>query len=89
MNALVPVSFKEATNNLVPSAPCNLPKGLNVYADGETCVTRWKLSFFQRLSILFFGRIWLGVKSGYSMPPVWLDCGKTVFPLKKKGAPNG
>lgn len=44
-----------------------------------TCISCWKASFWDRLKFLFHGKIWLGVVSGSTQPPVWLDCTRTVF----------
>lgn len=44
------------------------------------CISLWKASFWQRIWFLFHGNIWLGVVSGESQPPVWLDCKKSIFP---------
>ena len=80
-----PIKFPEANKNLLkPQSMTDEECGsLWVYTDGRQCISCWRLSFIQRLKALFFGRIWLGVLSGYTQPPVWLDCEKTVF--KKEG----
>ena len=82
MNALKPVNFKEANRELLPGLQNQ--KSIVVFTDGEQCISRWKLTFLQRLSVLFFGRIWLGIRSGCSMPGVWLDCGRTCFIKEQK-----
>lgn len=50
-----------------------------VFTDTKMCVSCWKLNWKERLSALFFGTIWLGILSGATQPPVWLDCTRTVF----------
>jgi hypothetical protein len=35
----------------------------------------WK----ERLSALFFGKVWLSVHSGHTQPPVWLMAEKEIF----------
>lgn len=76
-----PIKFPEANKNLLK--PDNMTdeecSSLWVYTDGRECVSCWKLNFRQRLSVLIHGKIWLGVLSGYTQPPVWLDCNNTVF----------
>ena len=52
---------------------------LKVYTDGEVCISCWKLSLKERVKALLYGRVWLGILSGHTQPPVWLDCDKTVF----------
>lgn len=53
---------------------------LHIFQDpkGQT-ISLWTAPFWQRVKFLFHGCIWLGVLSGKSQPPVWLDCTKTVF----------
>ena len=51
--------------------------------DGQ-CISCWTVPFWQRLKFLFHGKIWLGILSGNTQPPVWLDCQKTVFVKEKK-----
>lgn len=84
MNALKPVPFKEANRELYPAMYSKQHKGIVVFTDGEQCISRWKLTLRQRLSVLIFGRMWLGIRSGNSMPGAWLDCGMTCFIKEKK-----
>lgn len=76
-----PVKFPEATKNLLK--PNDMTddecRSLWVFNDGEVCVSRWRLSFVDRLRILLYGHIWLTVHSGQTQPPVRLDSTKTVF----------
>lgn len=88
-NALKPVNFKEATDLLVPAVKGPNHKELHVFTDGEQCISCWKLTLRQRLCVLIYGRMWLGIRSGYSMPGVWLDCGRTCFVKKKRKAKGG
>lgn len=81
MSALSPIKFPEANKNLLKphdmtDEECS---SLWVYSDGEQCISCWKLTFWQRIQALLFGRIWLSVLFGQTQPPVWLDCSKTVF----------
>ena len=80
------IKFKQANKNLLKpdSMTDEECSSLWVFTDGRQCVSCWKLNLKQRLSALFFGRIWLSVLSGYTQPPVWLDCTKTVFEERKK-----
>ena len=52
--------------------------GVHRTEDGQ-CISKWKASFRDRVKFLFHGTIWLGVVSGKTQPPVWLDCTKTIF----------
>lgn len=78
---LIPSKFPEANRNLLKpddmtDEECS---SLWVYTDGRECVSCWKLNLRQRLTVLIHGTIWLGILSGKTQPPVWLDCDKTVF----------
>ena len=78
---MYPVKFPEANRNLLkPDNMTNEECGsLWVYTDGGACISCWKLSWKARLSVLFHGKVWLGVLSGGTQPPVWLTAAKTVF----------
>lgn len=77
-----PKKFKEATVKLnKPGSMTDEQCGsLYVYQspDGQS-ISCWKASLWERIKFLFHGKIWLGVYSGKSQPPVWLDCTRTVF----------
>lgn len=87
MSALNAIKFPEANKNL--SKPASMTdeecSSLWVYNDGRVCISCWELTFRQRLAALIHGRVWLGILSGYTQPPVWMDCGKTVF-VKEEAA---
>jgi hypothetical protein len=75
-----PVSFPE--KNLTLNAPAGMEdecSSLDIFTDGKQCLSLWSLSFKERLQILLRGKIWLGVLSGHTQPPVWLSSEKTVF----------
>ena len=76
---MVPVKFVESNRDL--AAPSGMPncKSLPVHTDGRQCVSCWSASWKERLSILFFGKVWLYVVSGRTQPPVCIDGCKTVF----------
>ena len=85
-----PIKFKEATKCLskpqsMTDEECN---SLWVYSDGNICISLWKLSFAERLKALFFGKIWLGILSGQSQPPVWISAMKTVFEKRTQQKEN-
>ncbi len=50
--------------------------------EDNECISLWAAPFWTRVKFLFHGKLWLGVLSGKTQPPVWLDMTKTVF-LKK------
>lgn len=78
---LTPTKFPETNKNLLKpdSMTDEECSSLWVYTDGRECISCWQLTLRQRLTALIHGKIWLGVLSGYTQPPVWLDCDKTVF----------
>lgn len=80
-DTMKPVKFEQA--NRILSKPSNMTddecSSLWVYSDGKTCISCWKMTWLQRIKALLFGRVWLGIYSGNTQPPVWLDCDKTVF----------
>ena len=83
-----PKYFKESTGYLKkPSSMTDEECGsLHIFQDENsgTCISLWTVSFWERLKFLFHGHIWLGVLSGNTQPPVWLNCKKTVFTNPKK-----
>lgn len=81
-----PIEFKEQTHVLKrPDALTDLECGsLGAWSDGKQCISCWKPSFRERISILFNGRLWLSVWGGNTQPPVWIDGTKTVFNKKSK-----
>ena len=83
-----PIDFPQSTKVLQrPSTMTEQEcQSLHVWSDGKQCVSCWKLSFKERLNVLFNGKVWLGVLSGKSQPPVFLS-GECVFgkaPLKER-----
>lgn len=52
---------------------------LGVYTDGEQTISCWRMTWRERLSALFYGRVWLYVHFGINQPPVALSATKTVF----------
>ena len=76
-----PVKFPQATTEL--KKPVSMSEEecapLWVFQDGQQCISCWRLSFWERVKFLLHGRIWLGILSGQTQPPVWLSAEKTVF----------
>ena len=76
-----PIKFKQANRELLgpklmTDDEC---RNLWVFTDDTECVSCWKLSFKERIRALIYGKVWLGVLSGNTQPPVWLDCNDTGF----------
>lgn len=77
-----PIKFDQAMIELKKPASMTDDEcgSLHIYQTSDgTCVSLWTVSFWKRLQFLFHGKIWLGVQSGKTQPPVWLDCTKTIF----------
>ena len=76
-----PIKFKEATVQL--SKPKSMSDdecgSLWIYQQNNECIPCWTVSLWHRFKFLFHGKIWIGILSGNTQPPIWLDCTKTVF----------
>ena len=80
------IKFKQSTKTLGP------PKGMTkeecrdlpVWTDGTQVISLWKMSWRERFSALFFGKVWLSVYSGQTQPPVWLMATKEIFKEEKQ-----
>jgi len=71
-----PIKFKEQTTILYGRWSI---KPLPIYSDGTVCVSCWRLKFAEKIKALFFGKIWLRVRSGNTQPPVSMICDKRGF----------
>jgi len=75
-----PVQFQEANKILTP-----LPvqgrelQNLAILTDGQQCLSCWQMTWRERLSALFFGRVWLCIFSGPTQPAVWIDAKRKVL----------
>lgn len=83
-----PIDFPQSTKVLQkPSTMSdNECSSLHVWNDGKQCVSCWKPTFKERMNILFGGKVWLGVLSRKTQPPVFVS-GEMVFekaPLKAR-----
>jgi len=76
-----PKNFEQANKKLGP--PMGMTKeecgDLPVFTDGQQCISLWQMTWRERLSALFFGKIWLSVYSGQTQPPVWLSAEREIF----------
>lgn len=75
-----PIDFSQSTKVLQrPSTMAESEcQSLPVWNDGKQCVSCWKATFKERVKILFTGKVWLGVLSGKTQPPVFVT-GENVF----------
>jgi len=75
-----PRTFEQANKNLVkPEGMTEECGDLPVFSDGTQCISLWKMTWRERFSALFFGKIWLSVYSGQTQPPVWLSAEREIF----------
>lgn len=76
-----PIKFEQVNKTL--TAPPGMTEAecgsLPVWTDDQQCISCWQMTWRERLSALFFGRIWLSVHSGQTQPPVWLMATKQIF----------
>lgn len=73
------IDFPEAHIVIAENQPEYLPMGAYVH-DDQVITCCWKLSFSERLSILFSGQIWHSIwTSGKSLQPQRLDTWKPTM----------
>lgn len=78
--------FKEATIEL--KKPDSMTKedcgNLHVFqSENGQCISLWSASLWTRIKFLFHGKLWLGVCSGTTQPPVWLEMKSNIFSSKE------
>jgi hypothetical protein len=76
-----PIPFAQSNKTLGPPPGMTNEEcgSLPIYNDGVYCVSCWQMSWRERLSALFFGKVWLHVMGGHTQPPVAIDVTKTIF----------
>jgi hypothetical protein len=69
-----PIDFPQSTKVLQKPGTMTDEEcaSLHVWSDGKQCVSKWHLSPWERVKVLFGQDIWLGVMSGKTQPPVFL-----------------
>ena len=80
-----PTEFEEQEDTLVrPDSMTDDECGpLPIFrTDDDYIISCWQASFKDRLKFLFVGKMWLGIMTGKSQPPVWLDT-KRPFTTRK------
>ena len=85
-----PIKFEQVNKTLSParytkkySSEVEGIDPLPIYTNSEQCVSCWQMSWRERFSALFFGKVWLQVLSGESHPPVFIRVQRTFFLTRK------
>jgi hypothetical protein len=83
---MIPIKFPES--NAILTRPVDMTEeecmSLSVHTDGVFCISCWRPTLRERLSILLFGKVWVWVRSGRTQPPIALDGKKSIF-IRVKG----
>lgn len=82
-----PLHFKEAQIELKKPASMTDEECGSLWihrSKKNECISLWTTSFWERLKFLFHGKLWIGILSGQTQPPVWLDMKKTMFIQEKE-----
>lgn len=76
-----PIEFAEQNKTLTKPAGMTDEEcgSLPVYNDGAQSISCWGLSWRERISALWHGRIWLQIYAGRTQPPVSLTAARTIF----------
>ena len=77
-----PLKFKEATVELKKPLSMTDEECGSLFihqSKRNECISLWTTSFWERLKFLFHGKLWIGVLSGKTQPPIWLDMTNAVF----------
>lgn len=73
-----PIKFPESNVELQAPAGVENCEPLNVFTNGQVCLSCWKVPFLSRLKFIFTGKIWLGV-CGHTQPPVYILVNENPF----------
>ena len=81
-----PIRFKEVNKWLdkPESMTTEECKSMFIYTDNRECISCWRLTFWERMKILFLGKLWVRIVSGKTQPPIALTIAKTIFELESK-----
>ena len=52
---------------------------LPVYTDGDLCISCWRPTLRERLSVALFGRVWVSVLGGPTQPPISVWAERAAF----------
>ena len=79
-----PTHFEQVTNVLErPDSMTDEECGpLPIFRENGTCISLWRMSLRERISALFFGRVWVWVYSGKTQPPISLSAERNIFEVE-------
>ena len=81
-----PERFREANLKLTAPSGMTTPcTDLWIHTDGTVAVSRWRMTWKERITALLHGRVWLWVISGETQPPVALEARWDVFKCRDIG----
>ena len=66
-----PVNFLLVNSTVgKPDSGKDVVEALPIFNDGERSLSCWKMTWRERIAALLFGKAWVWVKNGKSMPPM-------------------
>jgi hypothetical protein len=76
-----PIDFKESTKVLHKPESMSDEEcySMAVFCDGKNCISKWTMSWKERLHCFIRGYVWVWVLSGNTQPPISVSSTKTVF----------
>lgn len=83
---MTPAAFPQSNKTLQPPGGMENCVPLQIWTDGRTCVSCWRADWRERLSILFFGRVWIWVWFGATQPPIQLLGHRNIFGTQRAPA---
>ncbi len=75
---MTPVNFPEANSQLLAAGIPNCGD-LPVFKDGEQIISKWRMTWRERVSALLFGTAFVYVMAARTSPPVAVTVARTVF----------
>jgi len=71
---MTPTNFQAANQVVIISET----DAMHVRHEGEYCLSCWRLTWFERLSALLFGRVWVCVR-GHIHPPILVAAQRQIL----------
>jgi hypothetical protein len=89
----VPVKFEHSNRFLGPPQAAEYSEniagvvGMHTWTDGEQSLSRWKLTWRERLQVLLHGHVWITVLSGWTQPPVAIETRREYLKVRDEPQP--